>query len=413
MLDLELVRHEPDRIKQLCTTRGIDVDVDRLLRVDAEYRAAVQELDALNKEQKQLNRMVASRAITPEEGGRRRERAKVLEATVRELAARRDDLLARLPNLMADDTPAGASDEDNVELRRWGAPPEADPEKARHDTIGADWGWFDQSRGATVAQSGYVYWLDGGGELLWDLFDATLGLLRRRGFKQMFTPVVAKDDTFFGTGYLPFVEDQLYKIEGEPLSLIGTSEQTILAYFTNETVPVERLPLLVTAFSPCFRTEAGAAGSKTRGAFRVHQFHKVEQIVVCHPGESERWLEECQRNVEDIVTALELPHRVVRVCVGDLGAPAFKKYDTETWFPGFAEFRETHSNSNLTDFQSRRLRLRVKDGGQRLFPHTISSTAVTDRLFVALLEDLLARGFEPDAALVEGRRRVDAIRALG
>lgn len=413
MLDLELVRHEPDRIKQLCAARGFDVDVDEILRIDVDYRAAVQELDELNREQKQLNRMVASGEITPEEGGRRRERAKALEGSVRELGARRDALLARLPNLMADDTPPGATDEDNVELRRWGSPPEVDPEKARHDTVGAELGWYDQAKGATVAQSGYVYWLDGAGQLLWELYDATLGLLRRRGFSQMFTPVVAKDDTFFGTGYLPFAAADLYTIEGEALSLIGTSEQTILGYFAGDTVPAERLPIRVTAFTPCFRTEAGAAGSKTRGAFRVHQFHKVEQIVICAPDDSDRALDECQRNVEDLMQALELPHRVVRTCVGDMGAPAFKKYDTETWFPGFAEYRETHSNSNLTDFQSRRLRLRAKDGSRRVFPHTISSTAVTDRVFVALFEDLLARGLDADAALAEGRRRLDAVRALG
>ena len=413
MLDLELVRHEPERISTLARQRGFDVDVDELLRIDTDYRSAVQELDELNKAQKQLNRLVASGEITPEEGGRRRERAKQLEGTVRELAATRDDLLARLPNLMADDTPEGASDEDNVELRRWGTPPDADPDAVRHDLVGAEWGWYDQAKGAAVAQSGFIYWLDGAGELLWSLYDATLAALRRRGFSQMFTPVVAKDDTFFATGYLPFVSDQLYKIENEPLSLIGTSEQTILGYFANDTIPEDRLPLLLTSFTPCFRTEAGAAGSKTRGAFRVHQFHKVEQIVVCAPDDSDKWLDECQRNVEDITQALELPHRVVRVCVGDLGAPAYKKYDTETWFPGFGEFRETHSNSNLTDFQSRRLRLRVKtEDGRRVLPHTISSTAVTDRVFVALFEDLLARGLDRDAALAEGRRRIEAVRAL-
>jgi seryl-tRNA synthetase len=412
MLDLELVRHEPDRIKALVSARGMQVDVDELLRIDAEYRASTQELDELNKEQKQLNRMVASGDITPEEGGRRRDRAKALDVRTRELAAARDALAAQLPNLMADDTPPGATDDDNVELRRWGTPPDCDPEKARHDTIGAAWGWYDQAKGATVAQSGYLYWLGGAGELLWSMFDATLSLLRRRGFQQVFTPVLAKDETFFATGYLPYSSDQLYRLDGEPLSLIGTSEQTMLGLFFNETLTADRLPVRLTAFSPCFRTEAGAAGSKTRGAFRVHQFHKVEQVVVCGPDDSQHWLDECQRNVDDILQALELPHRVVRTCVGDLGAPAYKKYDTETWFAGFGEYRETHSNSDLWDFQARRLRLRVKDGGTRRFPHTISATAATDRLFVALLEDLIARGLDADAALVEGRRRIDAVRRL-
>jgi seryl-tRNA synthetase len=411
VLDLELVRHEPDRIKALCALRGADVDVDELLRIDAEYRANVQELDELNKEQKQLNRLVASGEITPEEGGRRRQRAKDLDVTVKELAAQRDALLGRLPNLLADDTPPGTSDEDNVELRTWGDIPDCDPEKARHDTVGADWGWYDAHHGSLVAGSGYIYWTGPAGELLWDMYDAVLRLLRRRGFTQVFTPVVAKDETFFNTGYLPFVSDDLYTLEGEDVSLIGTSEQTLLGLLTNETVPADRLPLRITAFTPCFRTEKGAAGSKTRGGFRVHQFHKVEQIIVCRPEDSDAHLDEAQRNVEDIVRALELPHRVVRVCVGDIGAPGYKKYDTETWFPGFGELRETHSNTNLTDFQSRRLRLRAK-GEDRFFPHTISATAATDRLFIALFEDLLARGFDSEGALAEGRRRIDALRAL-
>ena len=412
MLDLDLVRKDPDRVREVCSRRGIEVDLDGLLRVDAEYRASVTELDELNKEQKQLNRMVASGEITAEEGGRRRARAKELEATVRELAAARDAIAGQLPNLLAEDTPPGAGDADNVELRRWGTAPEVDPETARHDTVGAEWGWYDPAAGVAVAQSGFLYWRGGAGELVWDLMDAVLRVLRRRGFEQLVTPVVAKDETFFATGYLPFVSDDLYKLEGEQLSLIGTSEQTILGAYAGEQVPGERLPLLLTAFSPSFRTEKGAAGSKSRGAFRVHQFHKVEQIVICAPAESDRWLEACQRNIEDVLQALELPHRVVRVCVGDLGAPAFKKLDTEAWFAGFGEFRETHSNSNLTDFQSRRLRLRARVDGGRVFPHTISATAVTDRVFIALFEDLLARGLDPEQALAEGRRRIEAVRAL-
>lgn len=330
---------------------------------------------------------------------------------MRRLAAERDALLAQLPNLMADDTPPGESDEDNVELRRWGAPPEIEPEKARHDIVGAEWGWYDQTSGAKVAQSGFLYWHRAAGSLLWDLFDATLRLLRARGYTQLFTPIVAKDETFFGTGYLPFASDELYTIGGEELSLIGTSEQTILGYYAGEQVDPENLPIRVTAFTPCFRTEKGAAGSKSRGAFRVHQFHKVEQIVICRPEDSDALLDECQRNVEDLMQALELPYRVVRTCVGDMGAPAYKKYDTETWFPGFGEFRETHSNSNLTDFQSRRLRLRIK--GERRFAHTISATAITDRAFVALIEDVIARGFDRDAAAAELVRRIAAVRTLG
>jgi seryl-tRNA synthetase len=412
MLDIELIRNEPDRIKELCRVRGYDVDVDALLSADKQWRESLARAEELNRELKTLNRQVASGEITKEEAAKRSDDARRFTADAKTFEAERDALLARLPNLMADDTPPGTSDDDNVELRRWGTAPDVDPEKARHDTVAGDWGWFDQAKGAQVAQTGFPYWLGDAGSLLWDLYDAALRLLRRRGYRQLFTPVVAKDDTFFGTGYLPFVSDQLYTIEGEELSLIGTSEQTLLGYFAGDQLASDELPIRVTAFSPCFRTEAGAAGSKSRGAFRVHQFHKVEQIVICAPERSDELLTECQRNIEDLVQALELPHRVVRTAVGDLGAPAFKKYDTETWFAGFGEFRETHSNSNLTDFQTRRLRVRAKSDSGRVFPHTISATMVTDRVFVALLEDVIGRGFDRDGAAAEIARRIEAVRAL-
>ena len=412
MLDIELIRTEPDRIKELCRARGYDVDVDALLDADRQFRESLARAEELNRELKTLNRKVASGEVTREEAAQRSDDARRLTAEAKAAEAERDDLLARLPNLMADDTPPGTSDADNVELRTWGDIPDVDPEKARHDTIGAEWGWYDQAKGAQVAQSGFMYWSGAAGGLLWDLFDATLRLLRRRGYTQLFTPVVAKDETFFGTGYLPFARADLFTLEGEELSLIGTSEQTLLGYFGGDQLSLDELPIRVTAFTPCFRTEKGAAGSKSRGAFRVHQFHKVEQIVVCAPEESDALLDECQRNIEDLLQALELPHRVVRTAVGDLGAPAFKKYDTETWFPGFGEHRETHSNSNLTDFQTRRLRVRARTEGGRVFPHTISATALTDRAFVALLEDVIARGFDRDGAAAEIARRIEAVRAL-
>jgi seryl-tRNA synthetase len=203
----------------------------------------------------------------------------------------------------------------------------------------------------------------------------------------MFTPVVARERTLFGTGYLPFFSDQIYKLEGDDLNLIGTSEQTLVAYHADEIVPAEKLPLLYTAFTPCFRTEAGSYGRETRGLFRQHQFHKVEQIVFCHPDQSEDWLNRCRANAEGILQLLELPYRVVRVCDGDLGAPGYKKYDVEAWFAGYGGYRETHSITNLTDFQTRRLNIRCKLGPTTFFPHTISATMITDRSLLALLEN--------------------------
>ena len=220
-----------------------------------------------------------------------------------------------------------------------------------------------------------------------EYFHSALDYLAERGFRQMLTPVVAKERTLYGTGYLPFFPDQIYRVQGDDLNLIGTSEQTMVAYHGDEVVPAHKLPLRYAAFTPCFRTEAGSHGRETRGLFRQHQFHKVEQIVFCHPDTADEWLEQCRANGEALLQLLELPYRVVRVCDGDMGAPGFKKYDLEAWFAGYGGYRETHSITNLTDFQTRRLNTRSKTADATFFPYTISATMITDRALLALIEN--------------------------
>jgi seryl-tRNA synthetase len=253
--------------------------------------------------------------------------------------------------------------------------------------IGTRLGILNLARGAHVAGSGFYYWTGDGARLAWALFSFALDRLVQRGFVPMFTPVVAKERTLYGTGYLPFFADEIYRLGDDELCLIGTAEQTLVGFHTDEILPAESLPRCYCAFSPCFRTEAGAYGKASRGAFRVHQFHKVEQVIFCRPEESEHWHEECLRHEVEIMQRLEIPHRVVRVCRGDLGAPGYKKYDIEGWFAGFGGYRETHSNTNLLDFQTRRLNIRMRAGGAQSYPHTISATMITDRALLAVLEN--------------------------
>nr|WP_238598525.1 serine--tRNA ligase [Saccharothrix sp. ALI-22-I] len=366
------------------SSRGSDVDVDKLIEVDAELRQKTVQAEQLRAKQKAQPKggqvdIEAAKAL--------KEELRQLNEDVRLLQETRDDMWARLPNLLAEDTPPGDDDEGNVELRRVGNPVEPDEARAHEAVANRLGGIFDLARGAAVAGSGFYYWRGAGARLAWAVFSYTQDLLVQRGFTPMLTPLMARDHVFFGTGYLPFFADQTYKIEGSDLSMIGTSEQTLIGYYGDTIIDADDLPILATAFTPCFRTEAGAAGRTNRGGYRVHQFHKVEQIVICAPEDSEHWLNECQRNAEDLLTSLELPFRTVRVCVGDLGAPAFKKYDTETWFPSFGAYRETHSNSNLTDFQSRRFKIRFRRDGKSVFPHTISATGITDRAVLAILEN--------------------------
>ncbi len=380
MIDIKLVRTNPEMVKELCRRRGANVDVDRLVELDAELRRRTAEADSLRAERKRLGPQDRERAAAV------KARLAEIEGSLAGIEEERDRLWALLPNLLAPDTPEGASDADNVELRAWGKKPTFEFEPKTHEILGLDLGILDMARGGKVAGSGFYYWKGDGARLAWGLFTLALDFLSQRGFTPFFTPVAASRRTLFGTGYLPFSNDQIYKLENEGLCLIGTSEQTLVGYRADEIIPAAELPLLYTAFTPCFRTEAGSYGKASRGAFRVHQFHKVEQIVFCRPEDSEEWHLRCQANVEEFMQLLGVPYRVVRVCLGDMGAPGYKKYDVEGWFAGFGAYRETHSNTNLLDYQTRRLGIRSKNG-ETFHPHTISSTMITDRALLAILED--------------------------
>jgi len=387
MIDIQLIRENPELIKENCRRRKSDVDVDLLLELDRKWREVNTAVEELRRRRKELSRKAAKDPALREEAGRVRERIAELEKEAGELVRRRQELLDRLPNLLSPDVPDGESDEDNVEIRRWGEIPKFDFKAKQHFELGEALDILDLKAGAEVAGASFYYWKGDGAKLLWALFHFAWDFLVEKGFVPFFTPVLAKTRTLYGTGYLPFFSEEIYKIEGEDLSLIGTSEQTLVGYRSGQILKEEELPLLYTAFTPCFRTEAGAHGKETRGIFRVHQFHKIEQIVFCRGEESPRWHEFCQENEEEMLKHLNLPYRVVNVCVGDMGAPGWKKYDCEAYFAGYGGYREVTSNTNLTDYQTRRLRIRFKGKESKGFPHTISATGVTDRVAVAILEN--------------------------
>ena len=412
MIDIKLVRNQPEMVKDLCRRRRADVDVERLVEVDAELRQHQAEADSIRAERKSL-RGPEDR----EHAAELKTRLAQLEAEARVLEAERDRLWSLLPNLLAPDTPEGRSEEDNVELRTWGRRPEFGFEPKTHEVLGVQLGLLDLERGAKVAGAGFYYWKGDAARLCWGIFTLALDFLEKRGFVPMFTPIAAGERTLFGTGYLPFSRDQIYQLEGHDLCLIGTSEQTLVGYHADEMLSPGQLPLCYTAFSPCFRTEAGSYGRASRGAFRVHQFHKVEQIVFCRPEDSELWHGRCQENAEEFMQQLDIPYRVVRVCLGDMGAPGYKKYDVEAWFAGFGGYRETHSNTNLLDFQTRRLAVRCKGPEGTSHPHTISSTMITDRSLLAIIENNQNRDGTvavPDALrrFVGGKARIEAFDPL-
>ncbi|MBO5644552.1 MAG: serine--tRNA ligase [Lentisphaeria bacterium] len=386
MLDIKFIRENAEAVQANCKRRKYPVDIDAILQIDADIRKLTREIDEMRAERNRLSKQCGA---DPEA----RERVKSMKVTLaekEELCADRQKKLSKLisfmPNMLADDVPDGDDDSGNVELRKEGTIREFDFKVRDHQELGELCDILDIARGAKVAQSGFYYWKGKGAMLAQALYFWVQKELVAKVFTMFMTPCAAKERTLFGTGYLPFFADQTYTLKDEDLALIGTSEQTLVGYHTDDLLAAEELPLKYTALTPCFRTESGSYGRASRGIFRVHQFHKVEQIIFCKPEESPKWHDFCLENEEMILKKLNIPYHVVNVCVGDLGAPGYKKYDIEAWFPAFGGYREVTSNTNLTEFQSQRLNIKFKDGDQRRYVHTISATAATDRLIIAIME---------------------------
>ena len=387
MLDLKLIRENAEMIKANCQRRGFPIDVDGLLVLDKDYRALDREIEELRARRNRLSKECASDPAARDEVKKIKLALNSKETALEALQKKMMTVLTRMPNLLAPDVPDGSDDTGNVEIRKVGTIRDFDFPIKDHQELGEMHDILDIARGAKVAGAGFYYWKGKGAMLAQALYFYVQRFLIERGFVMFMTPCLAKERTLFGTGYLPFFADQTYNLEGEDLALIGTSEQTLVGYHADDVLDGEKLPLCYTAFTPCFRTEAGSYGKASRGIFRVHQFHKVEQIVFCKPEDSPKYHEFCLKNEEDLLKALEIPYHVVNVCVGDLGAPGYKKYDIEAWYPTFKTYREVTSNTNLTSFQSRRLNIRYKQGEEKDFVHTISATAATDRLLIAIMEN--------------------------
>ena len=387
MIDMKFIRENAEKVKANCTRRGFPVDIDGLLKLDADSRQLSQESESLRAERNRLSKECAKDPSARDKVKQLKEVLATKEEMLAKVQNKIFQTVIRMPNMLAPDVPDGLDDTGNVELRKVGTIPTFDFRVRDHQELGELLGILDIPRGTKVAGAGFYYWKGKGAMLAQSLYFWVQRVLVERGFTMFMTPCVAKERTLFGTGYLPFFADQTYNLKDEDLALIGTSEQTLVGYHADDVLDAADLPLCYTAFTPCFRTEAGSYGKASRGIFRVHQFHKVEQIVFCKPEDSVKYHEMCLANEEYILQQLGIPYHVVNVCVGDLGAPGYKKYDIEAWFAGFGAYREVTSNTNLTSFQSRRLNIRYKDGDKRDFVHTISATAVTDRVMIAIMEN--------------------------
>jgi seryl-tRNA synthetase len=397
MLDLKLIRSDPERVKTALARRGAAGQVDELLALDARRRQLLPEVENAQAERKTLSKQIGE---AKQAGGD----AEALMAQVAELKETIEQgkeelekvdadlgaLALALPNIPDPDAPDGDSEEDAVELKRVGEPPSFDFEPRDHLEIGTELGLIDIEAGARLSGSRFAY-LKGDLVLLeLALVHFAIELTRSEGHEPVVPPVLVREEALEGTGFLPEARDQIYEIPKDELFLTGTSEVALASLHADEILEAEALPLRYSGFSTCFRREAGAAGRDTRGIFRVHQFDKVEMFSFVEPSASKDEHERLLAIEERILGELEIPYRVVNVAVGDLGAPAAKKYDCEAWIPSQRRYRELTSCSNTTDYQARRLgaRYRPGEGAAAEAVHTLNGTAVAvGRTILALIEN--------------------------
>jgi seryl-tRNA synthetase len=391
VLDLRLIRREPGAVRAALARRGPELAerVDRLVELDAGWRSAQQEVEGLRAEQKAASDEVALGKREQRDVTAQLDRLKTLSAEVKALGERAksaetelQDLLVTLPNLP---DPKAAEPEDEV-LRVVG-----DATKTGRDHLELAGERIDMERGARLSGSRFAYLRGDLVTLELALVQWTMARLRGHGFEPVIPPVLVREHALFGTGFLPDTEQQIYHLAEDDLYLAGTSEVALASMHAGEILDADDLPLRYAGFSPCFRREAGAAGKDTRGIFRVHQFDKIEMFSFVEPAASADEHERLLAIEEDIMGLLEIPYRVVNIAVNDLGASAAKKYDIEAWLPGQGRYRELTSTSNTTDFQARRLEIRVRPPGERAKPevlHTLNGTAVAvGRTIIALLEN--------------------------
>ncbi len=392
MLDIQFIRDNAELVSKKAEQKHVEVDIPRLLQVDEQRRNAVQQIEEVRAKRNTLADQLKKTKPTPEqieEGKRFKEQISQLEAELEPVMAEYDELLGAVPNIFPDDTPLGG-EEANKPEKQWGETGKQDFAIIDHQSWGEQRGLIDFERGAKVAGNKFYYLKGNLVQLELAVFQFALSLAEKYGFTPMTVPHLVNTRTVSGTGFLPRGEErQIYKIEGEDLNLIATAEIPLTGYHADEILDAESLPILYVGLSPAYRMEAGAYGKHSRGLYRVHQFNKLELYVFCKPEESEAWHEKLVQLEEELCQALGLPYQLVRIAAGDLGAPAYKKYDIEYWSPVDQAYRELMSCSNVTDYQARRLNIRYRTPeGETRFVHTLNGTAAAmSRMAIAIIEN--------------------------
>jgi seryl-tRNA synthetase len=392
MLDINFIRQKPELVTKTASDKLMDVDIGKLLTLDGDIRRRQAVCEALRTERNQLSKKKAQSGDLEKAAARVRaikEELSTLEVELRQMKDAFDTLMLRVPSVPLPEVPVGASDADNVELRRVGTVPAFDFEPRDHVALCEKLDLLEIPRAVKCAGSRSYYLKNEGMLLELAVCRFVVDFLHGRGFTPMSVPLMVKESAMRGTGYFPLGCDQAYKLPEDGLFLVGTSEVSLVSYFQDEIFQSKSLPVRLAGYSSCFRREAGTYGKDTRGLYRVHQFQKVEQVVVCEPQQAAALHEEILGNTEAILQALGLPYRICLACTGELGIGQVLKHEVETWMPSRVAYCETHSCSSLGDFQARRLNIRYRDAdGVLRFCHTLNNTGIASpRILIPLLEN--------------------------
>jgi len=392
MLDPNLLKDNIEILEKNINRRGLDVDLDNLIKLNEERKSARFDAEKKRSEQKEMGKQIAN--SSKEEKEELLKQASALSDEVKslfEIVEKKDqdffDLWIKLPNLISETSPDGKTDADNKEIKQVGTINDISSPKS-HIEIGEELGLIDVQKAAEVSGSRFSYLFGDLVKIEFSLVSWALNKLSDKGFTPTVPPVLVRENALYGTGFFPDDAEQVYEIPNDELFLVGTSEVPLAALHSNEIVDIDNLPVRYAGFSTCFRREAGTYGKDTSGIFRVHQFDKVEMFSFCNPENSLDEHEFILSVEEELLQELEIPYRVVDVCAGDLGASASKKYDIEAWIPSQNTYREVTSCSNTTDFQARRLNIRTKDNDSTKTIHTLNGTAIAvGRILIALIEN--------------------------
>ena len=392
MLDPNLLKDNIEILEKNINRRGLDVDLDNLIKLNEGRKSARFDAEQKRSEQKEMGKQIAN--SSKEEKEELLKQASALSDEVKrlfEIVEKKDqdffDLWIKLPNLISETSPDGKTDADNKEIKQVGTINDISSPKS-HIEIGEELGLIDVQKAAEVSGSRFSYLFGDLVKIEFSLVSWALNKLSDKGFTPTVPPVLVRENALYGTGFFPDDAEQVYEIPNDELFLVGTSEVPLAALHSNEIVDIDNLPVRYAGFSTCFRREAGTYGKDTSGIFRVHQFDKVEMFSFCNPENSLDEHEFILSVEEELLQELEIPYRVVDVCAGDLGASASKKYDIEAWIPSQNTYREVTSCSNTTDFQARRLNIRTKDNDSTKTIHTLNGTAIAvGRILIALIEN--------------------------